>query len=123
MPELKAAIVPVTPFQQNCTILWEEPGKLGVVIDPGGDVPRLLEAIRDFWYANGRRIGMKPAGGISKAKLALQYLVMVRETLGQDWLTPELFRFGASSLVNDILMQLEKQATGAYQSADYFSRD
>jgi deoxyribose-phosphate aldolase len=83
----------------------------------------MLQAIRDYYHATGRRVGMKPAGGIAKAKLSLQYLVMLRETLGQDWLTPELFRFGASSLVNDILMQLEKQATGAYQSADYFSRD
>jgi len=66
---------------------------------------------------------MKPAGGISKAKLAIQYLVMLRETLGQDWLTPDLFRFGASSLANDVLMQLEKQRTGVYQSADYFSKD
>lgn len=83
----------------------------------------MLQAIRDYYHETGRRVGMKPAGGIARAKLALQYLVMLRETLGQDWLTPELFRFGASSLVNDILMQLEKQATGAYQSADYFSRD
>jgi len=83
----------------------------------------MLQAIRDYYHATGRRVGMKPAGGISRAKLALQYLVMLRETLGQDWLTPDLFRFGASSLVNDILMQLEKQATGVYQSADYFSRD
>lgn len=83
----------------------------------------MLQAIRDHYHATGRRVGMKPAGGISRAKLSLQYLVMLRETLGQDWLTPDLFRFGASSLVNDILMQLEKQATGAYQSADYFSRD
>ncbi|HXV41060.1 MAG TPA: deoxyribose-phosphate aldolase, partial [Steroidobacteraceae bacterium] len=83
----------------------------------------MLQAIRDYYHATGRRVGMKPAGGIAKAKLSLQYLVMLRETLGQDWLTPELFRFGASSLLNDILMQLQKQATGAYQSADYFSRD
>jgi deoxyribose-phosphate aldolase len=83
----------------------------------------MLQAIRDYYHATGRRVGMKPAGGIAKAKLALQYLVMLRETLGEDWLTPERFRFGASSLVNDILMQLEKQATGVYQSADYFSRD
>jgi deoxyribose-phosphate aldolase len=83
----------------------------------------MLQAIRDYYHETGRRVGMKPAGGIARAKLALQYLVMLRETLGQDWLTPELFRFGASSLVNDILMQLEKQATGVYQSADYFSRD
>ena len=83
----------------------------------------MLEAIRDFYYATGRRIGMKPAGGISKAKMALQYLVMVRETLGQDWLTPELFRFGASSLANDLLMQIEKQRTGRYASPAYFSLD
>jgi len=83
----------------------------------------MLQAIRDHFYATGRRIGMKPAGGIAKAKLALQYLVMLRETLGEDWLTPDLFRFGASSLANDLLMQIEKQLTGVYQSADYFSRD
>ncbi len=83
----------------------------------------MLEAIRDFYYATGKRIGMKPAGGISKAKLALQYLVMVRETLGQDWLTPDLFRFGASSLANDLLMQIEKQRTGRYSSPGYFSLD
>jgi deoxyribose-phosphate aldolase len=81
----------------------------------------MLEAIRDHWYATGRAVGMKPAGGISKAKLALQYLVMVRETLGEAWLTPDLFRFGASSLANDVLMQIVKQHTGVYQSADYFS--
>jgi deoxyribose-phosphate aldolase len=83
----------------------------------------MLQAIRDHYYASGRRVGMKPAGGIARAKLALQYLVMLRETLGEDWLTPERFRFGASSLANDILMQIEKQQTGVYQSADYFSRD
>lgn len=83
----------------------------------------MLEAIRDHFYATGEAIGMKPAGGISKAKLAIQYLVMLRETLGDDWLTPERFRFGASSLANDVLMQIVKQETGAYQSADYFSLD
>jgi deoxyribose-phosphate aldolase len=83
----------------------------------------MLQAIRDHYYASGRRVGMKPAGGIARAKLALQYLVMLRETLGEDWLTPERFRLGASSLANDILMQIEKQQTGVYQSADYFSRD
>ncbi len=66
---------------------------------------------------------MKPAGGISKAKQAIQYLVMVRETLGKDWLTPDLFRFGASSLANDVLMQIVKQSTGHYQSGNYFSID
>jgi deoxyribose-phosphate aldolase len=83
----------------------------------------MLEAIRDYYYATGKRIGMKPAGGISKAKLALQYLVMVRETLGQDWLTPDLFRIGASSLANDLLMQIEKLGTGRYASPGYFSLD
>ncbi|HEY7087019.1 MAG TPA: deoxyribose-phosphate aldolase [Tepidisphaeraceae bacterium] len=83
----------------------------------------MLEAIRDFYYATGRKIGMKPAGGISTAKTAIQYLVVLRETLGQDWLTPDLFRIGASRLANDILMQLAKEQTGAYQSLDYFSKD
>lgn len=83
----------------------------------------MLEAIRDYYYETGIMIGMKPAGGISTAKVALQYLVMVRETLGNAWLTNEWFRFGASSLANDILMQLAKEATGVYQGGDYFSKD
>jgi len=83
----------------------------------------MLQAIRDYYYATGRMVGMKPAGGISTAKLAVHYLVMLRETLGSAWMTPEWFRFGASSLANDVLMQLQKQATGVYQSADYFSKD
>lgn len=83
----------------------------------------MLEAIRDFYYATGKKIGMKPAGGIATAKLALQYLVVVRETLGEEWLTPDLFRFGASKLANDIVMQLAKERTGVYQSLDYFSKD
>ncbi|MGI9271800.1 MAG: deoxyribose-phosphate aldolase [Woeseiaceae bacterium] len=83
----------------------------------------MLQAIRDYYYDTGRMVGMKPAGGISKAKLAIHYLVMLRETLGNAWMTPEWFRFGASSLANDVLMQLQKQATGVYQSADYFSKD
>src|SRR5207248_9017988 len=74
----------------------------------------MLEAIRDFYYATGKKIGMKPAGGIATAKLAIQYLVVLNETLGSDWLTPDLFRFGASSLANDILMQILKQQTGVY---------
>lgn len=81
----------------------------------------MLEAIRDYFYATGIRIGMKPAGGIRNSKQALAYLVMVKETLGDDWLTPDLFRFGASTLVNDVLMQIVKLADGNYQSADYFS--
>jgi len=83
----------------------------------------MLEAIRDFYFSENKMIGMKPAGGIATAKLAIQYLVLVRETLGNAWLTPDWFRFGASSLVNDLLMQIKKQETGVYQSADYFSKD
>ena len=83
----------------------------------------MLQAIRDYYRRTGRQVGMKPAGGISNAKLALQYLIMVSETLGSRWMTPEWFRFGASSLANDVLMQLSKQATGRYQSPDYFSKD
>ena len=81
----------------------------------------MLEAIRDYFYATGIRIGMKPAGGIRNSKQALAYLVMVHETLGEDWLTPERFRFGASTLLNDVLMQLVKFVDGNYQSSDYFS--
>lgn len=83
----------------------------------------MLEAIRDYYYATGRIIGMKPAGGIRTAKQALHYLVLVKETLGDAWLTPDLFRFGASTLLNDVLMQIEKERTGSYQSGDYFSKD
>ena len=83
----------------------------------------MLQAIRDYYRATGRMVGMKPAGGISTSKLAIHYLVMLRETLGNAWMTPEWFRFGASSLANDVLMQIMKQTTGRYQSADYFSKD
>jgi len=83
----------------------------------------MLEAIRDVYEETGRRVGMKPAGGIRVSKNAIQYLVQVHETLGPDWLTPDLYRLGASSLVNDILMQLRKERTGAYQSKDYFTND
>ncbi|HSD74311.1 MAG TPA: deoxyribose-phosphate aldolase [Steroidobacteraceae bacterium] len=95
-------------------------------IQPAATLPVtlvMLQAIRDYYHATGRKVGMKPAGGISKAKLAIQYLVMLRETLGAGWLTPEWFRFGASTLANDLLMQLVKQQSGVYQSADYFSKD
>lgn len=95
-------------------------------IQPAATMPvtlTMLQAIRDYYRATGRMVGMKPAGGISSAKLALHYLVMLNETLGSAWMTPELFRFGASSLANDVLMQLRKQATGVYQSPDYFSKD
>jgi len=83
----------------------------------------MLEAIRDFYRDTGIMVGMKPAGGIRKAKEALQYLVIVKETLGTAWLTPKWFRFGASSLTNDLLMQIVKQKTGVYQSSYYFSED
>lgn len=83
----------------------------------------MLQAIKDFHEETGIMVGMKPAGGISNSKLALHYLVMVNETLGGEWLTNEWFRFGASSLANDVLMQIVKQETGMYQSSDYFSID
>ncbi len=83
----------------------------------------MLEAIRDFYYATGKKIGMKPAGGIATSKLAIHYLVVLYETLGNDWMNPDMFRFGASALANDILMQLMKEQTGVYQSIDYFSKD
>jgi deoxyribose-phosphate aldolase len=83
----------------------------------------MLEAIRDVFDETGRRVGMKPAGGIRNAKQAVQTLVLVHETLGVDWLTPDLFRFGASSLLNDVLMQIRKEKTGRYQNPDYFTID
>lgn len=83
----------------------------------------MLQAIQDHYLRTGKRVGMKPAGGIKDAKTALTYLVMVKETLGPDWLGPDLFRFGASSLANDLLMQLVKGITGHYQSLDYYSID
>src|SRR5213083_3316343 len=93
-------------------------------ISPAATMPVtlvMLEAIRDYFYETGIRIGMKPAGAIRTAKEALAYLVMVKETLGDDWLTPALFRFGASTLANDVLMQIVKTVEGNYQSADYFA--
>ena len=95
-------------------------------IQPAATLPVtlvMLEAIRDFHDRTGRMVGMKPAGGIRTAKQAVQYLVLVNETLGPDWLTPERFRLGASTLLNDCLMQLAKERTGRYQSPDYFTKD
>ena len=83
----------------------------------------MLQAIDDYYRKTGKRIGMKPAGGIANAKAALNLLIMVREILGPAWLTPDLFRIGASKLPNDMLMQLEKERTGVYQGLDYFSND
>jgi deoxyribose-phosphate aldolase len=95
-------------------------------IQPAATLPValvMLEAIRDYHDRTGRMVGMKPAGGVRTAKQAIQHLVVVNETLGPDWLTPEWFRLGASSLLNDCLMQLAKERTGRYQSGDYFTKD
>ena len=83
----------------------------------------MMEAARDFHHQTGRAVGIKVAGGIKKAKEAWTYLVILHETLGPDWLTPERFRIGASTLLNDLLMQIEKERTGRYQGPDYFTID
>ena len=83
----------------------------------------MLEAIRDFHRRTGRIVGMKPAGGIRTAKEAISYLVVLYETLGPRWMTPDLFRFGASSLLNDVLQQLHKERTGHYAGPDYVTLD
>jgi deoxyribose-phosphate aldolase len=83
----------------------------------------MLEAIRDVHDETGRKVGMKPAGGVRNAKNAIQYIVQLYETLGAEWLTPDLYRIGASSLLNDVLMQIRFQRTGVYQSPDYFTVD
>jgi len=95
-------------------------------ISPAATLPValvMLEAIRDVHDETGRMVGFKPAGGIRNAKQAVQHLVLVHETLGPDWMTPDLHRFGASSLLNDVLMQVRKEKTGRYQSPDYFTLD
>lgn len=95
-------------------------------IQPAATMPVtyvMLDAIKDFYLKTGKIIGMKPAGGISTSKIALQYLVMLNEVLGEKWMNNTYFRFGASSLANDILMQLVKSETGHYQSSNYFSKD
>ncbi|MGZ8582779.1 MAG: deoxyribose-phosphate aldolase [Actinomycetota bacterium] len=83
----------------------------------------MMEAARDFHDQTRRKVGIKVAGGVRRAKQSLQYLVLVHETLGPDWMTPERFRIGASSLLNDVLMQLEKERTGHYSGPDYFTID
>ncbi|MFF0344921.1 deoxyribose-phosphate aldolase [Kribbella sp. NPDC004875] len=95
-------------------------------VSPAATLPvtlAMLEAVRDYHEATGLHIGVKPAGGIRTAKDAIKYLVTVNETAGPDWLDPELFRFGASSLLNDLLMQRTKLATGHYPGPDYFTLD
>ena len=83
----------------------------------------MLEAVRDFEAATGRRIGVKAAGGIRTSKDAIKYLVLVNETVGEGWLTPDLFRFGASTLLNDLLLQRQRLATGHYSGPDYVTID
>jgi deoxyribose-phosphate aldolase len=83
----------------------------------------MLEAVRDFREATGRMVGVKPAGGIRSAKDAIKYLVMVNEVAGPDWLDPDWFRFGASTLLNDLLMQRTRMHTGRYSGPDYFTLD
>ena len=83
----------------------------------------MLEAIRDFYQQTGRAVGMKPAGGIRTSKEAIAYLTVLYETLGPDWMSPDRFRFGASSLLNDVLMQIRKERTGRYSGPDYFTLD
>jgi deoxyribose-phosphate aldolase len=83
----------------------------------------MMEAARDFHHETGRRVGVKVAGGVRQAKQAVQYLVLLHETLGSDWMTPDLFRIGASTLLNDVLMQIQKERTGTYQGPDYFTID
>ncbi|MGW8378856.1 deoxyribose-phosphate aldolase [Streptomyces sp. ODS28] len=97
-------------------------GKVAVNATPPNTL-LMLEAVRDFHAATGTRIGVKPAGGIRTTKDALKYLVMVNETAGTGWLTPDLFRFGASSLLNDLLMQRQKLSTGRYSGPDYVTVD
>ena len=95
-------------------------------INPAATLPVtlcMLEAIRDVHEETGRVVGMKPAGGIRTSKQAIQYLCVLNETLGPDWLTPDRFRFGASSLLNDVLMQIRTQKTGLYESPDHFTVD
>lgn len=109
-------------MQAGADFIKTSTGKIQPAATPGV-VLVMLEAIRDFFFATGRRVGMKPAGGVRTTKQALHLLVIVKETLGDAWLTPDLFRLGASTLTNDLLMQLVKEASGAYQSEDYFSKD
>ena len=95
-------------------------------ISPAATLPVtlcMMEVVRDVYHETGRMVGIKPAGGIRASKQAVQYLVTLHETLGSEWMTPDLFRFGASSLLNDVLMQIRKEKTGRYQSGDYFTID
>jgi deoxyribose-phosphate aldolase len=97
-------------------------GKIGV----SATLPNalcMMEAARDFFHETGHRVGVKVAGGIRQSKQAIQYLVLVYETLGPDWMTPDRFRIGASTLLNDVLMQIDKERSGRYQGPDYYTID
>ncbi|MCH2133882.1 MAG: deoxyribose-phosphate aldolase [Phycisphaerales bacterium] len=114
------AAASVGPIRDGEVFIKTSTGK----ISPAATMPVvlvMLEAIRDHYFATGVRIGMKPAGGIRRAKAALHHLVMVKETLGDEWLTPSLFRFGASSLTNDLLRQLIRLDRHRYMAAHDFS--
>ena len=97
-------------------------GKIGTGATPASALT-MMEAARDFFHETGRRVGVKVAGGVRTSKQAIQYLVLVYETLGAEWMTPGRFRIGASSLLNDVLMQINKERTGRYQGPDYFTID
>lgn len=109
-------------MQSGADFIKTSTGKIQPAATPEVVLVMLL-AISDFYRKTGKKIGMKPAGGIANAKAALNLLIMVREVLGPAWLTPSLFRIGASKLPNDMLMQLEKERTGVYQGLDYYSND
>jgi deoxyribose-phosphate aldolase len=83
----------------------------------------MMEAARDFHRDTGRSVGIKVAGGVRASKQAIQYLVLLHETLGAGWMTPDRFRIGASSLLNDVLMQIDKERTGRYAGPDHFTID
>jgi len=109
-------------MQSGADFIKTSTGKIQPAATPEVVLVMLL-AISDFYRKTGKKIGMKPAGGIANAKAALNLLIMVREVLGPAWLAPSLFRIGASKLPNDMLMQLEKERTGVYQGPDYYSND
>jgi deoxyribose-phosphate aldolase len=97
-------------------------GKISVGAELGSALC-MMEAARDFFHETGRRVGIKVAGGVRQSKQAIQYLIVLYETLGPEWMTPDLFRIGASTLLNDVLMQIDKERTGRYQGADYYTID
>jgi deoxyribose-phosphate aldolase len=97
-------------------------GKIGVGATPPSALC-MMEAARDFFHETGRGVGVKVAGGVRQSKQAIHYLVLLYETLGPDWMTPDRFRIGASSLLNDVLMQIHKERSGVYQGPDYFTLD